>query len=76
LECHEKGGGAGLKIYVREGASFVWQWQPKEQIVLDGYPEGVYDTDCEVLAELGVHYMTQEEFDAIFEGLLGEEVSV
>lgn len=30
------------KIYVGDGNSFVWQWQPKEQIVLEGYPEGVY----------------------------------
>lgn len=33
----------------------------------DGYPEGVYDIDCEILAELGVHYMTQEELDAIWD---------
>ena len=31
-----------MKIYVRDGASFVWQWQPKEHIVLEGYPEGVF----------------------------------
>ena len=30
------------RIYVGDGASFVWQWQPKEQIVLEGYPEGVF----------------------------------
>lgn len=30
------------KIYVEGGGSFVWQWQPKEQIVLEGYPEGVF----------------------------------
>lgn len=30
------------KIYVGDGNSFVWQWQPKEQIVLEGYPEGVF----------------------------------
>ncbi len=33
----------------------------------DGYPEGVLDTDCEILAELGVHYMTQEEWDALWD---------
>ena len=35
----------------------------------DGYPEGVYDTDCEILTELGVHYMTQEEWDALWDEL-------
>lgn len=30
------------RIYVRDGDSFVWQWQPKEHIVLEGYPEGVF----------------------------------
>lgn len=30
------------KIYVRDGAQFVWQWQPKEHIVLEGYPDGVF----------------------------------
>lgn len=30
------------RIYVGDGNSFVWQWQPKEQIVLEGYPEGVF----------------------------------
>ena len=30
------------KIYVGDGNSFVWQWQPREQIVLEGYPEGVF----------------------------------
>lgn len=30
------------KIYVRDGAQFVWQWQSKEQIVLEGYPDGVF----------------------------------
>lgn len=30
------------RIYVGDGCSFVWQWQPKEQIVLEGYPEGVF----------------------------------
>lgn len=30
------------KIYVGDGNSFVWQWQTKEQIVLEGYPEGVF----------------------------------
>lgn len=30
------------KIYVGDGVSFVWQWQSKEQIVLEGYPEGVF----------------------------------
>lgn len=30
------------RIYVGDGGSFVWQWQPKEQIVLEGYPEGVF----------------------------------
>ena len=30
------------RIYVGDGGSFVWQWQPKEQIVLEDYPEGVY----------------------------------
>ena len=34
-----------------------------------GYPAGVYDIDCEILAELGAHYMTQEELDAIWEGI-------
>lgn len=29
-------------IYVGDNKNFVWQWQPKEQIVLEGYPEGVY----------------------------------
>ena len=33
----------------------------------DGYPEGVYDVDCEILAELDVHYITQEELDALME---------
>lgn len=35
----------------------------------DGYPEGVYDIDCEILAELGAHYMTQEEWDKFWEEL-------
>lgn len=30
------------RIYVGDGASFVWQWQPKEQIVLEGYPESAF----------------------------------
>jgi hypothetical protein len=30
------------KIYVGDGGSFVWQWQPKEHIVLEGYPDGVF----------------------------------
>lgn len=30
------------RIYVGDGASFVWQWQPKEHIVLEGYPDGVF----------------------------------
>ena len=30
------------RIYVRDGASFVWQWQPKEHIVLEDYPDGVF----------------------------------
>lgn len=30
------------RIYVGDGNSFVWQWQPKEQIVLEDYPEGVF----------------------------------
>lgn len=30
------------KIYVGDGASFVWQWQAKEHIVLEGYPDGVF----------------------------------
>ena len=30
------------KIYVRDGAQFVWQWQPKEHIILEGYPDGVF----------------------------------
>lgn len=30
------------RIYVGDRKNFVWQWQPKEQIVLEGYPEGVY----------------------------------
>lgn len=29
-------------IYVGDGKNFVWQWQPKEQIVLEDYPEGVF----------------------------------
>lgn len=33
----------------------------------DGYPGGVYDVDCEILAELDAHYMTQEELDALME---------
>lgn len=39
----------------------------------DGYPEGVYDTDCEVLAELGVQYITQEEIDAFFEEIWSKD---
>lgn len=35
----------------------------------DGYPKGVYDIDCEILTELGVHYMTQEEFDSYWDDL-------
>jgi hypothetical protein len=35
----------------------------------DGFDEAVLDIDCPILNELGVHYMTQEEFDVIFEGL-------
>ena len=30
------------RIYVGDNKNFVWQWQPKEQIVLEGYPESVY----------------------------------
>ena len=30
------------RIYVGDRNSFVWQWQPKEQIVLEDYPEGVF----------------------------------
>ena len=30
------------RIYARDGASFVWQWQPKEHIVLEDYPDGVF----------------------------------
>lgn len=30
------------RVYVGDGNSFVWQWQPKERIVLDGYPDGVF----------------------------------
>lgn len=30
------------RIYVGDRKNFVWQWQPKEQIVLEGYPEGVF----------------------------------
>lgn len=30
------------RIYVRDGASFVWQWQPKEHIILEDYPDGVF----------------------------------
>lgn len=30
------------RIYVGDGGSFVWQWQPKEHIVLEDYPDGVF----------------------------------
>lgn len=30
------------RIYAGDGNSFVWQWQPKGQIVLDSYPDGVF----------------------------------
>lgn len=30
------------RIYVGDRKNFVWQWQPKEQIVLEEYPEGVF----------------------------------
>ena len=30
------------KIYVGDGNAFVWQWQPKEHIILEGYPDGVF----------------------------------
>lgn len=30
------------RIYVGDNKSFVWQWQPNEQIVLEGYPDGVF----------------------------------
>ncbi len=30
------------RIYVGDGSSYVWQWQPKEHIVLEGYPDGVF----------------------------------
>lgn len=30
------------RIYVGDGKAYVWQWQPKEQIVLEGYPDGVF----------------------------------
>ena len=31
-----------MRIYVGDKKNFVWQWQPKEQIVLEGYPDGVF----------------------------------
>lgn len=30
------------RIYAGGGDTFVWQWQPKEQIVLEGYPDGTF----------------------------------
>lgn len=29
----------------------------------DGFREGVYDDDCDVLRELGVRYLTEEEWE-------------
>ncbi len=29
----------------------------------NGYREGVYDMDCDVLRELGVRYLTEEEWE-------------
>lgn len=29
----------------------------------NGYSEGVYDMDCDVLRELGVRYLTEEEWE-------------
>ena len=31
-----------MKIYMSDGNTFIWQWQPKEHIVLEGYPDGVF----------------------------------
>lgn len=31
-----------MRIYTSDGNAYVWQWQPKEHIVLDGYPDGVF----------------------------------
>lgn len=42
METHEEGNNRMRKIYVRDGAQFVWQWQPKEHIVLEGYPDGAF----------------------------------
>lgn len=41
MEANEEVG-RGMKIYVGDNKNFVWQWQSKEQIVLEGYPEGVF----------------------------------
>lgn len=30
------------RVYVGDGNAFVWQWQPKERIILEGYPDGVF----------------------------------
>lgn len=35
----------------------------------DGYDEAIYDYDCEVLAELGVRYMTETEYYAYLEDI-------
>jgi hypothetical protein len=42
METHKEGSNCMRRIYVGDGASFVWQWQPKERIVLEGYPDGVF----------------------------------
>ena len=31
-----------MRIFLESGDPFVWQWQPKEHIVLEGYPDGVF----------------------------------
>ena len=38
----------------------------------EGCPEGVYDDDCDELMKLGVRYMTQEDFDKIFDSMFDE----
>ena len=42
METNKEGSNRMRKIYVRDGAQFVWQWQPKEHIILEGYPDGVF----------------------------------
>lgn len=31
-----------MRIYLESDHTFLWQWQPKEHIVLEGYPDGVF----------------------------------